>query len=117
MTWPAGSQQEPVAGVISAFAQELAGGINGSLAYAPAFIFLLALGVFHAQQRAAARFSLLAAAGAFGLALVFRILDQAVCPAFPTGTHFLWHSLNGLAAYLAMRGLILSRASRVALGV
>jgi hypothetical protein len=34
-------------------------------------------------------------------------------PRFPIGTHFLWHSLNGLAAYLAMRAVILSQARRV----
>ena len=103
--------------VISAFAQEFAGGINGSRAYAPAFIAVLALGVFHARQWAAGRFLLLAAAGAFGIALVFRMLDQEVCPSFPIGTHFLWHSLTGLTAYLAMRCLILSRAARVGVGV
>ncbi len=61
----------------------------------------------------AARFTLLAAAGVYVLALVFRTLDLEVCSAFPIGTHFLWHSLNGLAAYLAMRCLIISRPSRV----
>ncbi len=75
-------------------------------------IVLLVLGVFHAQNRPAARFSLLAATGAYALALVFRMLDEAVCPALPIGTHFLWHSLNGLVVYLAMRCVILSRASR-----
>jgi hypothetical protein len=73
--------------------------------------------VYHARQREAARFSMLAAAGALGLGLVFRTLDQEVCPALPIGTHFLWHSLNGLAAYLAMRCVIVSRASRVGLGL
>jgi hypothetical protein len=28
--------------------------------------------------------------------LTFRTLDGAVCDAFPVGTHFLWHILNGL---------------------
>ena len=74
------------------------------------------LGVFHARHSAAGRFLLLAAAGVFGIALVFRTLDQEVCPVFPIGTHFLWHSLTGLAAYLMMCCLILSRASRVGIG-
>lgn len=30
------------------------------------------------------------------LSLTFRSLDEAVCGAFPTGTHFVWHLLNGL---------------------
>lgn len=99
------------------FAQGFADVLNGSLAYAPAFIVLLALGVFHVRQRPAAHFSLLATAGVYGIALVFRALDQEVCSALPIGTHFLWHSLSGLAAYLAMRCLIVSRASRVGIGV
>lgn len=85
--------------------------LNGSLAYAPALIALLGFGVFHARNRKTARFSLLAAAGVYALALVFRAVDQEVCSALPIGTHFLWHSLSGLAVFLAMRGLILGRAA------
>jgi hypothetical protein len=107
----------PYTGCTHGSRQEFADVLNGALLYAPAFILLLALGVFHARHWAAVRFSLLAAAGVFAIALVFRTLDQEVCPALPIGTHFLWHSLTGLAAYLAMRCLILSRASRVGLGV
>ena len=94
------------------FAQAFLASLNPSLTYAPALVAILVLGVFHAQNRPAARFSLLAATGAYALALVFRMLDEAVCPALPSGTHFLWHSLNGLVVYLAMRCVILSRASR-----
>ncbi len=28
--------------------------------------------------------------------LVFRSVDETLCPAFPLGTHFMWHLLNGL---------------------
>ena len=94
-------------------AQRFAGVLHGALYYTPGLILLLALGVLHARRRADERYVLLAAAGVYALALVFRTLDQEVCPAFPIGTHFLWHSLIGLAAYLAMRGLILGRAARV----
>jgi hypothetical protein len=83
-----------IAAVIVAFllttyvGQEFADVLHGVLAYTPAFILLLALGVFHARHWAAGRFSLLAAAGVFAIALVFRTLDQEVCPALPIGTHF-----------------------------
>jgi Ceramidase len=30
------------------------------------------------------------------LSLVFRSLDQSLCPIWPTGTHFIWHLLNAL---------------------
>jgi hypothetical protein len=96
----------------SAYAQGFEEILNGSLAYAPALIALLGLGVLHARQQRAGRYSLLLAAGAYAIALVFRILDPEVCSAFPIGTHFLWHSFTGLAAYLAMRSLILGRANR-----
>jgi hypothetical protein len=94
------------------FAQAFAGVLHGALYYTPGLILLLALGVLHAREWATDRYVLLAAAGVYALALVFRTLDQEVCPAFPIGTHFLWHSLIGLAAYLAMRCVILGRASR-----
>jgi len=99
--------------VSSFFAQEFVARLSPSLTYAPALIVLLVLGVFHAQRRSAARFSLLAATGVYALSLGFRMLDEAVCPALPIGTHFLWHSLNGLVVYLAMCCVLLSRAARV----
>jgi hypothetical protein len=103
--------------VASVFVQRFAAVLHGALYYTPALIFLLALGVFHARERANGRYLLLAAAGAYALALVFRTIDQEVCPSFPIGTHFLWHSLNGLAAYLAMRCPMVSRPARAGLGV
>src|SRR5687768_8016429 len=96
---------------ISAYAQGFEEILNGSLAYAPALIALLGLGAYHARQATAGRYALLLAAGAYAIALVFRVLDPEVCSAFPIGTHFLWHSFTGLAAYLAMRSLILSRGA------
>jgi hypothetical protein len=98
---------------ISGYAQGFEGLLNGSLAYAPALIILLALGIAHARQATAGRYSLLLGAGAYAVALVFRVLDPEVCSTIPFGTHFLWHSFTGLAAYLAMRSLILSRAAQV----
>ena len=103
--------------VVSTLAQGFANVLHGALYYTPALLLLLSLGVFHARKRASGRYLLLAAAGADALALVFRTLDQDVCPILPIGTHFLWHSLNGLAAYLAMRCIILSRALQTGLHV
>jgi hypothetical protein len=68
--------------------------------------------VFHARERRAARFTLLAAAGVYLAALFFRTIDNEVCTVLPIGTHFLWHILIGLVTYLAMRPLILSIAPR-----
>jgi len=103
--------------VATFFAQGFANVLHGALAYVPALLAVLVLGVFHAREGTSARYTLLAAAGVFALALVFRTLDQEVCPVLPIGTHFLWHSLIGLVVYLGMRCVILGHASRAGLRV
>ncbi len=35
-------------------------------------------------------------AGILTLSLIFRSLDDPLCPHVPTGTHFLWHILNAV---------------------
>ena len=79
---------------------------NGSLMYAPALLLVVGLGLVHLLQTRRAPYDLLAAAGVFVVALFFRTIDNAICPAFPLGTHFLWHILDALACYLATRALI-----------
>ena len=52
---------------------------------------------------------LLLGAGILTLSLTFRTVDEAVCMAFPLGTHFLWHLLNAtmlgwmIHVYLCLR--------------
>jgi hypothetical protein len=43
---------------------------------------------------------------AFSAALVFRSVDEAVCPHFPAGTHFLWHTFNGIVIYLSLAAMV-----------
>ena len=91
-----------------------AGVLHGAFVYTPGLIVTLVLGVLHARdRRRAARFTLLAAAGVYLVALFFRTIDNEVCPVLPIGTHFLWHLLIGLVTYLAMRPLILSTTTGV----
>jgi hypothetical protein len=33
-------------------------------------------------------------------------MDNAICGALQTGTHFLWHLLNAITLYILMLGLI-----------
>ncbi len=40
------------------------------------------------------------------VAITARGIDLQVCPTFYIGTHFLWHILNALAVYLALKFLI-----------
>ncbi|RST88277.1 hypothetical protein EJC49_00825 [Aquibium carbonis] len=69
---------------------------NGTSGYLPA---LLALTVFGAllvlRGHPAGRYNL-AAAAILLVSAMFRSIDAEICEALPLGTHFLWHTLNGL---------------------
>lgn len=80
--------------------------LNGSLYYAPAALLSIALGLYHLRTQRERRFDLLIAGGAFLVAIFFRTIDGAVCPAFPLGTHFVWHLLIPVVAYLYVRALL-----------
>lgn len=97
----------------SNFSRQFTDILNGSLSYAPAFLVLTGLGIYHHQQQKRDRWVLLAAAGVFLLSLFFRTLDSFICPYFTIGTHFLWHLLNGSLLYLSARGLILNWSRNV----
>lgn len=92
----------------SHLSQQFTSILNGSLSYAPAFLILAGLGIYHYQQQKREPLVLLAASGIFLFALSFRTLDQVVCPNFSTGTHFLWHLCNAILLYLSVRVLILN---------
>ena len=85
--------------------------LNGSLTYALAITTILALGTYHWLAKEPARFILIAAAGVFALSLFFRTIDEAVCPQFPLGTHFMWHLLDAVVLYLCGRTLVASHAN------
>ena len=87
--------------------------LNGSLIYAPAFALLLGLGLYHFYNARIERTLLLWAAGVFSLSLFFRSIDMTICANLSLGTHFLWHLLNGLVVYIAVRVLLVSLPVRV----
>jgi len=71
--------------------------LNGSEGYIPPLVALLAVGGgLTLVGRTGAGASLMIAAILFAVSLSFRTADAAVCSAFPLGTHFLWHTLNGV---------------------
>ncbi len=76
--------------------------LNGSLQYAPALIALATFAILARIRRMPFATLLLGATVAFLAALFFRTIDMAVCAAFPLGTHFLWHLLNGLTVGLIL---------------
>ncbi|WP_342214133.1 ceramidase domain-containing protein [Aminobacter anthyllidis] len=77
--------------------------LGASSPYSPGLIatFGVALAVPLLRRERMPRL-LFAAGAAFSLALIFRMLDAPHCEAWPTGTHFLWHGLNGVALTLAL---------------
>jgi hypothetical protein len=85
--------------------------INGSLMYAPALLVLILLGASHVATRRRERYVILGASAVFLASVTCRTIDQALCPYFPLGTHFLWHLGNGLVLYLLMRGLLANLSS------
>ena len=52
---------------------------------------------------------LAAAAGVFAVSVTLRTLDEPLCAAWPTGTHYTWHALNAVVLYLVARQVIRSR--------
>jgi Ceramidase len=88
--------------------------LNGSHAYLPALAATLVIG-WWAAKRPAGRL-ILAAGGTLIVSLVFRTIDMTVCPAFPLGTHFLWHLLNAVVLYLLLRAALIDRGSATKAG-
>lgn len=87
-------------------AREFPNVLNGSLSYAPAFFVLFVVGIYHDVTRRNEPIVILGAATVFVSSLIFRTIDNVVCPHFSLGTHFLWHLFNGLVLYLLLRALL-----------
>ncbi len=81
---------------------------NGSVSYAPALLFLGGLALWHRKNAPREKNTLLAAAAVFGVSLIFRSLDMALCAIWPIGVHFLWHILNGAVLCLSARAYIVN---------
>lgn len=72
------------------------GPLNGSVGYIPVAILiaLMALAVLPRDRTTAAGLGI--GAGLLAVSLFFRTIDDSVCAVLPIGTHFLWHTLNGI---------------------
>lgn len=69
---------------------------NGTSGYLPAVLALAFFGVLLVlRSHPAGRYDI-AAAAILLVSATFRSIDAEVCAALPLGTHFLWHTLNGL---------------------
>lgn len=84
---------------------------NGSVDYFPCLAALIIIGLLLKKQCHMAANNILFAAAIFVLSLTFRSIDYHICSAVPVGSHFLWHSLNGLMLYLLVRPFVATRTS------
>ena len=80
---------------------------NGSLGYLPAFASLLVIGLLARKREPGTARLLMTGAGVFLVSLTFRTLDMSLCAAtaiggHARGTHFIWHTFNGLLLYLLL---------------
>ncbi|MER2507431.1 MAG: hypothetical protein ABTQ27_01600 [Amaricoccus sp.] len=90
---------------VNNYCERVAGPVNGSVSYMPVVILIAAYAL--ARRAPGAAWRLAIGALMLSLSLVFRSVDQLVCPVFPVGTHFLWHMLNG--AMLGWMIVVLAR--------
>ena len=80
--------------------------LNGSGQYFPAVLALVVFtGVAYWRRHPGAPW-ILGALVTFAVSLTFRTLDRDICAAFPLGTHFVWHLLNGLMIAILLQMLV-----------
>ena len=84
----------PFAAVTSFALLKVLGSLNGSYQYLPVLILIVLFGVFAPSKETRNGFFI--GAGILTLSLTFRSIDQGICQSFPLGTHFLWHTCNGI---------------------
>lgn len=102
----------PASAGLSALVVAVAGPLNGSAGYLPVpLLIALYAGLLRRRSPEAAR-GLLVGAAMLMASLAFRTIDAAVCPAFPAGTHFLWHLINAAMLAWMIRVLVLASERR-----
>ena len=77
--------------------------LYGSVVYFPAAAALYCLWALLKYKGHVASGAMLLSASTFTVALLFRTADIPLCDAWPLGTHFLWHALNGMLLYVLLR--------------
>lgn len=75
--------------------------MNGTMQYSPALVALVLVSLVLAAMRHPAWKYLLAASALFALSMTFRTIDLETCNmlsigGYRPGTHFLWHTFNGV---------------------
>lgn len=80
--------------------------LNDSIGYLSSMIALIMIAVhLHLKARPSSQHFMLAAI--VGVCSLFcRAIDRDVCSMLPTGTHFIWHTLNATLLYILLKQLI-----------
>lgn len=73
---------------------QIFGSLNGSTGYFPVILLIFIYAMVAPSQQA--KRGLLIGVGLLAVSLFFRTIDESVCPSLSIGTHFLWHTLNGI---------------------
>jgi len=71
-------------------------GLGSSAGYAPVPVLIAGYAWLLRRRAPATARGLAIGTGLLVLSLTARTVDEPLCAAFPLGTHFLWHILNGL---------------------
>ena len=86
------------------------GPMNGSVGYVPVVIVIAVYALALARRAPATARGMAAGAALLTASLFFRTIDAGICAAWPTGTHFLWHILNGILLGWMIHVLVRHRA-------
>lgn len=85
--------------------------LNGSLFYIPTLFAMMIYGALWAKRSAEEPYLLGCATSVFALAITARSIDWMV--PWTVGTHFIWHLLNGIVVYAALRTWIIAASSKL----
>lgn len=90
--------------------KDITGPLNGSLAYVSICLAIVLLAMLASLRFGVAARGLLAGAIILAISIGFRSVDMEVCAVWPHGTHFMWHTLNGML--LTGLTLVIARVPR-----
>lgn len=77
--------------------------LNGSQSYLHAVLLLLGISSYLKIIKHPASNLYLAATGTFLVSITFRTIDNTICHLNPLGTHFIWHTLNGVLLFILIK--------------
>ncbi len=83
--------------------------LNGSVGYFPYLVVMGSMTFVTFGKNRPGRKYFHRAFFLFCASLIFRTVDDWICPQFPLGTHFLWHTLNSLTLFFLSWGLFIAR--------